>query len=182
MKAIYARGNSRTVTKLAKLKSAAQKDSHYRVATRLHAIMLSVEGHTSTSISDVLKVDRTRVPKWIKAWNEHGVDGLLEGHRSGRKKRMSKENIEKLSDIIESGPVSYGLNTGVWTSPIITEVIRLEFDITYHPGHVRKILKDIGFSVQRPTYKLINADPKKKNRWVRYTYPNLKKTPRQRRR
>ncbi|HEY9170900.1 MAG TPA: winged helix-turn-helix domain-containing protein, partial [Verrucomicrobiae bacterium] len=45
----------------------------------------------------------------------------------------------------------------------------------YHPGHVRKLLHRLGCSVQRPTPRLVQADPKAQNKWIRYTYPNLKK-------
>jgi len=82
-----------------------------------------------------------------------------------------------LRDIVESGPVAYGLQTGVWTSPIIAQLIAEEFDVHYHPGHVRKLLGQIGCSVQRPRAKLMQADPVKQHRWTRYTYPNLKKKP-----
>ena len=58
---------------------------------------------------------------------------------------------------------------------MVTNVIADEFDVSYHPGHVRKILKKLGFSVQRPTLELINKDPEKGRKWVRYRYPNLKK-------
>ncbi|HDH06009.1 MAG TPA: winged helix-turn-helix domain-containing protein, partial [Nitrospirae bacterium] len=57
------------------------------------------------------------------------------------------------------------------------QIIEEEFAVHYHPGHVRKLLKEMGFSVQRPTTKLMQADPKKQNKWIRYTYPNLKKKP-----
>ena len=176
MQAIFAKGNQRTVNKIISLRKDAIADHQYRVATRLHAIMLSIEKHTSGDIASLLKVNRTNVPVWINNWNEHGADGLLEGHRSGRPGNLSPEDKVRLADIIESGPVALGLNTGVWTSKIVTQIIVEEFGIEFHPGHVRKLLKGIGFSVQRPTYKLVNADEKKRNKWIRYTYPNLKKT------
>lgn len=179
MQAIFAKGNQRTVNKIIRLRKEALADHQNRVATRLHAIMLSIEKHTSGDIANLLKVNRTNVPIWINNWNEHGADGLLEGHRSGRRSGLSPKDKERLGDIIESGPVTYGLNTGVWTSKIITQIIEEEFGLGLHPGHVRKLLKAIGFSVQRPTYKLVNADEKQRNKWIRYTYPNLKKTPKQ---
>lgn len=179
MQAIFAKGNQRTVNKIISLRKDALAEHQYRVATRLHAIMLSIEKHTSGDIADLLKVNRTNVPVWINNWNNHGADGLLEGHRSGRRSGLTSEDKGKLGDIIESGPVAYGLNTGVWTSKIVTQIIEEEFGIGFHPGHVRKLLKEIGFPVQRPTYKLVNAEAKKKNKWIRYTYPNLKKTPKQ---
>ena len=177
MQAIFAKGNQRTVNKIISLRKEALADRQYRVATRLHAIMLSIEKHTSGDIASLLKVNRTNVSVWINNWNHLGADGLLEGHRSGRRSRLSPEDKVRLGDIIESGPVAYGLNTGVWTSKVITHIIEEEFGIGFHPGHVRKLLKEIGFSVQRPTYKLVHADSKKRNKWIRYTYPNLKKTP-----
>ena len=56
---------------------------------------------------------------------------------------------------LDSGPVAYGLDTGVWTSPLITHVIAEEFGVSYHPGHVRKLLYTMGFSVQRPQRLLV---------------------------
>jgi transposase len=58
---------------------------------------------------------------------------------------------------------------------MITRVIAEEFFREYDPGHVRKILTSIGFSVQRPKRLLIKADPDEQDRWHRYTYPDLKK-------
>jgi transposase len=40
---------------------------------------------------------------------------------------------------------------------------------------VRKVLKAMGFSVQRPRRQLAKADPVEQDRWQRYTYPRLKK-------
>jgi transposase len=173
---IFAQGNTRTLRRLKILRQEAQSDRAPRVALRLEAIMLSVQGLTSGQIAQGLQVDRTRVHAWVGAWNEHGDEGLLEGHRSGRPAELKPTQREQLADIIESGPVAYGLNTGVWTSPLIAQIIAGEFDVNYHPGHVRHLLKELNFSVQRPKTRLVQADPKKQNRWIRYTHPNLKKT------
>lgn len=177
MQPIFARGNARTLQRIKVLRQVAQTDKAPRVALRLEAIMLSVQGQTTGQIAQGLQVDRTRVHAWIGAWNEHGDDGLLEGHRSGRPALLSAAQREQLADILDSGPVAHGLNTGVWTSPLIAQVIQDEFDVRYHPGHVRHLLKGLNFSVQRPKTRLVQADPKKQNRWIRYTHPNLKKTP-----
>jgi len=172
MQPIFARGNARTLQRLKVLRQVAHGDRVPRVALRLEAIMLSVQGQTSGQIAQGLQVDRTRVHAWIGAWNE----GLLEGYRSGRPAQLSASQREQLADILDSGPVAHGLNTGVWTSPLIAQVIQDEFDVHYHPGHVRHLLKRLNFSVQRPKTRLVQADPKKQNRWIRYTHPNLKKT------
>ena len=60
---------------------------------------------------------------------------------------------------------------------MIARVIAEEFGVSYHPGHVRKLLEEMGFSVQRPQRVLARADPAAQARWRRRTYPNLKKKP-----
>lgn len=174
---LLARGNQRTRTHLLQLRQQAQSEKAPRVALRLQAILLSLDKKSPPEIADLLKVHRTRAHAWVRQWNEFGEEGLKEGHRSGRPRQLSVTQQEQFKDIVESGPVAYGLNTGVWTSPILSQVLADEFGITYHPGHVRKLLKALHFSVQRPTTQLVQADPQKQNKWIRYTYPNLKKKP-----
>ena len=175
--ATFAKGNKRTLSKLKALRKQAQSDKAPRVALRIQGIMLSLEKHSVSDIARLLHIHRSTVHVWIVSWNTHREVGLYEGHRSGRPCSLTETDRERLSDIVDSGPVAYGLQTGVWTSPIVTEVIEGEFGVRYHPGHVRKLLKQLGFSVQRPTSKLVQADPKKQNKWPRYTYPDLKKKP-----
>ncbi|MCX6841827.1 MAG: winged helix-turn-helix domain-containing protein [candidate division WOR-3 bacterium] len=88
----------------------------------------------------------------------------------------SQGRVALLGTILDSGPVAYGLNTGIWTCPAIQHVIEEEFGIAYHHDHVRKILHNLGFSVHRPGKKLALAEPELQQRWVRRTYPALKKS------
>ena len=177
MRPVYARGNRQTIGKLLRLRQQAQRDKAPRVVLRIQGIVMSLEGATASQVAQQLKVHRSTVPLWIEHWNEYGEEGLWEGHRSGRPKRMDESLRERICDILDSGPVAYGLETGVWTSPLIRQVMEEELGVAYHPGHVRKLLKQWRYSVQRPTTRLVQADPVQKHKWVRYTYPNLKKTP-----
>jgi transposase len=113
MQPIFAQGSSRTLYRLKRLRQQAHSDKVPRVALRLEAIMLSVQGQTTGQIAQGLQVDRTRVHAWIGAWNDYGAEGLLEGHRSGRPAQLNAAHREQLADILDSGPVAYGLNTGV---------------------------------------------------------------------
>jgi putative transposase len=175
MRPTFAKGNGTTISKLLELRREAQKDKESRVVLRIQGILMSLEGVTAGEISNYLKVHRSTVPLWIDHWNRHGQKGLWEGHRSGRPRGLRPEEREKLCAILDSGPTAYGLEAGIWTSPRVRQVIAEEFGQRYHPGHVRKLLQQLGYSVQRPTTRLVQADLKQHRKWVRYTYPNLKK-------
>lgn len=176
MEPLFANGDFKVTRKLEKLLDQAVKDRVPKVMLRIQGIVLSIEGKTTGDIAQTLRVHRSTVPLWIQNWNEHGVESLAEGHRSGRPAGLSRSQRTVLADIINSGPVAAGFNTGIWTSPLIAQVIEEEFSQTYPPGHVRKLLKKMGYSVQRPIASLVQADLAQHRKWVRYTYPNLKKT------
>jgi len=178
MKAIKIRGTSKSIRRLVKLSKQALRDGAYRVASRLHAVALNMEGKSAPDIANLLKVHRSKVSIWLQNWQREGMDGILEGHRSGRPSSVSERQRQRLSDILDSGPVAYGFTSGVWTSPMVARVIEEEFSITYHPAHVSRLLHVLGFSVQRPKKLLAQADQVAQSRWIRYKYPNIKKKPR----
>ena len=177
MRAIKIRGTVKKIQGMVTLSKQALRDGAYRVASRLHAIVLNMEGKTAPQIADILKVHRSKVSIWLRNWQESGMDGILEGHRSRRPPAMSDAQRQELADILDSGPVAYGFTSGVWTSPMVVRIIKEEFSIIYNPAHVSRILHDIGFSVQRPKKTLAKADKAVQSRWVRYKYPSIKKKP-----
>lgn len=175
MRALILKLHPNTIKKLFRIKKESEIDGQYRVAKRIHAILLNHEGHTSGEIAKLLKAPRSKVSNWLSNYLLHGEESVLEGHRSGRPSQLSVKQKQELSDIVESGPVSYGFLSGVWTAVMIGHVIQNEFSVEYDARHVRRILDELDFSLQRPKRFLAKADPKKQNRWIRYTYPLIKK-------
>jgi transposase len=164
-----------TRRRLLRLSKEAERDGAYRVAKRLQAVVLNAEGRTSGELAQVLKAPRSKISEWLTRYQAHGLEGLLEGYRSGRPPGLTLKQRQQLGDILDSGPAAYGLDNGVWTSPMIAWVIEEEFGVAYHPGHVRKLLHTLGFSVQRPRRVLARADLAEQDRWHRRTYPQIKK-------
>ena len=182
MRAIKINGTIKKIQQLVKLSKEALQDGAYRVARRLHAVVLNMEGKTAPEIADILKVHRSKVCLWLYRWRENGITGILEGHRPGRPDRLSGEQRTTLADILDSGPVSYGFNSGTWTCPMVSRVIEEEFSVSYHPAHVSRILHELRFSVQRPKKILARADKTLQSRWIRRRYPELKKKPKAKKR
>jgi transposase len=173
----FVRLHPRTKNRLLTIQREAAADGAHRVATRIHAVLLNHDENTSGEIAKTLKVSLSGVSEWLKIYSEQGIDGLMEGRRSGRPCLLSDVDKILLCDIIDSGPIAYGYISGLWTSIRIADVIENEFGIRYHSGHVRKLLADFGFSVQSPKRVLALADKEKQARWTSETYPTIKKKP-----
>jgi len=165
----------RTYEKLRRLKKEAEADGAHRVAKRIHAITLNHDGLSSGEIADLLDASRSKVSQWLSNYEQSGYEALLEGQRPGRPGRLTGQQQVQLEDIIDSGPQARGFLSGVWSAPMVGRIISEEFALDYTARHVRRLLHEWGFSVQRPRRKLMRANPREQNRWRRHTYPGLKK-------
>ncbi len=81
----------KTVEKLCRLKKEAEVDGAYRVARRIHAVILNHGGKTSGDITNILKTPRSRVSEWLKNYEYYGYEGLLEGYRPGRPSQLIEQ-------------------------------------------------------------------------------------------
>lgn len=164
------------IKELKKVLKECKKKNNHRLWCRIKSILLYFENKTAEEISNFLGVGFKSVYRWLNNYNQGGVEKIYEGIHTGRPVRLNKEQFSRLEEILDSGPVAYGLTSGIWTCPTVQYVIEEEFNITYHHDHVRKILHKLGFSVQDPRKKLVLADKDLQQRWIRETYPTLKKT------
>src|SRR5437762_13775264 len=85
-----------TYKRLARLSKEAERDGAYRVAKRLQAVVLNSEGQTSGELARILKAPRSKVSEWLQRYQIHGVDGLLEGYRSGRPSELTRSEERRV--------------------------------------------------------------------------------------
>jgi len=162
--------------KLRNLLAQCERENNLRIWKRAKSVLMYLKNKKPDEISDLLDVGLKSVYRWLDQYDRQEVEGLYEGHHTGRPPLLTKAQLARLEDILDSGPVAYGLTTGIWTSPTVRHIIEEEFEIHYHHDHVRKILHQMGFSVQRPAKQLALAEPELQQKWVKKTYPTLKKS------
>ena len=66
MRARTLRLHTMTAKKLLRLRGEAEGDGAYRVAKRIHAVLLNNDGYTSGQITAMLKTQRSRVSEWLR--------------------------------------------------------------------------------------------------------------------
>ena len=165
----------RTTNKLKRIELKSASEGDYRLSRRIKSVLLNHTKKTSGEIALLLGTSRSRTSQWLRTYSESGIEGLIGHSHSGPQSRLTDLQKILLCDIIDSGPIAYGLTTGIWTSKLIGKIIESEFNVKYHPSHVWKLLQSFGFSVQSPKRVLANADNEKRQTWIRKTYPSIKK-------
>ncbi len=96
--------------------------------------------------------------------------------RLGRPTRLSARQLVRVEKALLRGPGAYGYATDLWTLPRIAEVIEQTTGVHYHPGHVWKLLRQMGWSLQRPATQAKERDETAIKRWKKATWSRLKKT------
>jgi len=73
---------------------------------RAHSILLSARGYTIEEIADIYNVYRDTVSSWFDRWEQSGFKGLTDKSRSGRPPILTKEEREKVLELIKKYPQS----------------------------------------------------------------------------
>lgn len=144
---------------------------------RLKAARLFDRGLSQGEVSRQLGVHRQSVSRWHQAWSKQGTKALLKAGRAGRKPRLLPWQLEQLSRGLKEGPEVLGYGTGLWTAWRVADLIERQTGLKFHPGHVWRILRSLGWSCQRPTGRATQRDEPAIRRWKRVRWPELKKKP-----
>ncbi|MBI5960415.1 MAG: transposase [Chloroflexi bacterium] len=136
----------------------AAQPKDWREARRLRAWELKQKGWKQRDIARALGVSDGAISQWIKEARKNGHAALLARRGGGPKKRLNDQQREKLCQLLELGPQHFGYKDGVWTYSRVAVLIHKEFNVTYTPTHVGRILKALGWN-QRNTATPPAVDP-----------------------
>lgn len=124
-----------------------------------------------------LGVRRQVAYRWKNAWDQGGPAALASKGPAGPKARLTAKQSQQVTEALLAGPVDHGYKTALWTLPRVASLIKDLTGVSYHPGHVWRLLGASGFSCQRPERRAVERNEKAIRRWQRTEWPALKKRP-----
>ena len=150
---------------------------------RIEGIRLLQTGETNQAeIARHLGVSEVTISKWKKVLNENGPTGLEARKASGRPPKMSATQKEELVEKLEEGALAAGFPTEQWTQARVKKVIEQEFGVRYHRDYISRLLKRLGWSVQKLDPRAIERDEELIQAWLSQDWPRIKKSAASRRR
>jgi len=124
-----------------------------------------------------LGVARQVAYRWKEAWDKGGSAALASKGPAGPKSKLTLEQTQKVTQALVAGPLAHGYKTDLWTLPRVALLIKDLTGVSYHPGHVWRLLGASGFSCQRPERRAVERNEKLIRKWRRVEWPALKKRP-----
>jgi transposase len=143
---------------------------------RLQAADLFVQGKSKAEVAGELGVSAQTAGRWYARWRDGGWVGMRTA-RQGKPAQLGPAELAKIRRVLDRGAVAAGFDNDLWTLGRIAEVIERVTGVAHHPGHVWRILKAMGWSLQRPARKAAERDEAQIARWVAQEWPRIVQTP-----
>lgn len=130
------------------------------------------DGEPRKTVAKVLGVHIKSVSRWVRAARQPG--GLAAKIHPGPTPGLTDADLERLAELLLQGAKAHGWHNQLWTADRVARLIEQEFDIRYHPEHVREILKRrLGWTSQKPRRKARERNDKEVARWVGDEFPRV---------
>ena len=142
---------------------------------RRKAIALLREGCSPQEVVRRLGVSVRSLQRWRKAVEENGSQALVAVPHPGRASFLSDEQKEDLLERLVEGPQSQGFDTDLWTCPRVKVLIERLYGVSYHVDHVSRLLRNLGFTPQKPARRALERDEEAIENWVQKDWPRIKK-------
>jgi len=143
---------------------------------RLRAWELKAQGWRQRAIARALGVTEGAVSQWMKRGREGGVEALRRRPAPGPTPKLTDAQRTHLWALLAKGAEHFGFIGAVWTTKRVATLIQREFGVRYHPAHVSRLVRELGWSVQKPIQQATQRDEATLERWRQERWPALKKT------
>ncbi|GHO62431.1 hypothetical protein KSC_101480 [Ktedonobacter sp. SOSP1-52] len=155
----------------------APRKADWREERRKRAWVLKHEGWKQKDIAVALGVSEGAVSQWIKQGREGGEKALKAHPAKGATPRLTAEQKAHIPTLLAKGASAYGFVGEVWNSRRLAQVIKREFKVSYHPDHCGRLVREMGYSIQKPVERATQRNEEAIEDWKEHEWPALKKKP-----
>jgi transposase len=152
-----------------------KRRSESRAERRVRAARLFDAGASQAEVSRRLDVSAVSAMRWHRVWRRRGIEGLAAKPPLGRPARLTAKQAQHVEQILLDGPSKHGFTTDLWTLPRIATAIERETGVRFHAAHLSRLLRGMGWSLQRPAKRARERDEEAIRRWRKDRWPTLKK-------
>jgi transposase len=148
---------------------------NWREYRRLRAWEMHQQGYKQQEIADALGLTQAAVSYIIKRAQAGGIAALQHHKSPGAPARLSVEQKQQLLSELAQGAEAHGFRGDVWTTERIAQFIAQRFGVKYHHDYIGPLLRQLGWSPQRPVVRASQRNEAAIAEWVVTTWPELQK-------
>jgi transposase len=157
-----------------------RKFSHETLQTmRQQAVKAVRNGQSAAEVARSFGLNEGTVYRWLALYTAGGQNALLAKQIPGRPPTLNAKQLQWLSHTLKTKtPQQWKFEFALWTLELIGEVVRARFAVSLSKPTLSRLLRTLGFSVQRPLYRAWQQDPGVVERWLADEFPKIRRAAR----
>jgi transposase len=143
---------------------------------RKNAVAAVQRGEPVNLVARTHNVPERTIFGWLERYRHGGMHALKDKQRSGRPRKLNGDVIQWLYQAITLGdPRQYQLAFCLWTLAIIRTMLKKEKGVELSKSSISRLLQQMGLSPQRPIYRSYRQNPAELEKYLKRTFPQLKR-------
>ena len=153
--------------------TTAQQLGDLRLVKFILTIFAVVHYQETQQTALVLHLSVAQVEAYVHKFLCYGVRGVAFKKPSGRPPKLTSAQQRELCRLIEAGPSACGFSGACWRSPMIQQLIKDRFGVSYNVFYIAALLKNLGFSYQKAAFVSDHLDEVARKRWQTRVWPDI---------
>lgn len=151
-------------------------DSKTMEELRIRAVQCVQDGESPEIVIKALGFCRACIYNWLARYRAGGWHALKTGKRSGRPKKLSGSQIAWIYRTLrDKDPKQLKFAFALWTREMVASIIKKQFGIKLGVSSVGRLLRQLGFSCQKPLYRAYQQNSAAVTKWKKEVFPEIKK-------
>jgi transposase len=143
---------------------------------RKRGMRLLAAGVWLAEVARHVGVARQSMLRWTKLKEQGSVQVLMRPERLGRPPKLNDVWRTELIRAHKGGALAAAFASELWTLPLIATLIKERFGVDPSHPSVGRVLKQLGWNVQRPAKRARERDELAIRTWKEKRWPTLKKS------
>jgi transposase len=128
---------------------------------RLQIVLMAHRGRPRQDIAKDLGIHRIGVTRWLNAYCERGLDGLLPRKARGGTPSIPASMTDEIKRWVIEGPAGQGLDRANWTHEELADHLFKTRGIQTSRSAMHRFCTKVGIRPYRPSYRYLRGDPDK---------------------
>ena len=135
-----------------------------KLRDRLQIVLMAHRGRPRQDIASDLGIHRIGVTRWLNAYCQHGLQGLLPKKAKGKAANIPDSMASDIRRWVIDGPVACGLDRANWTHEELADHLFKTRGIKTSRSAMHRFCRKIDIRPYRPTYRFLRGDPAKQGK------------------
>jgi transposase len=142
-----------------RLEEAFRSTKDRKLRDRLHIVLLAHRGRQHQDIAADLCINRRSVQRWLNAYLERGLQGLIPRQAKGAPGKIPVDLADTIRRWVIEGPAKQGLDRANWTYEELADHLLKTHGIHTSRSAMHRFCRKIDIRPYRPTYRFLRGDP-----------------------